>query len=180
MITAWPSSNKRPRLTSRFKTICHFLLLCHLLEYECMQNPISPSVRSAIQTILAGYPQVVAVYLYGSHGRGTANTLSDIDIAVMLAKPSDATGDFHLDIIGEMMRIFHTDQVDVQLLTIDTPPALAFRMIQGKVLYCRSLKTKALIEAQVLSRYQDFQPFLTSQFSAMEQRIKEGHYASGH
>lgn len=150
--------------------------------FDAPDTLLSMITKEQTHTIInycAAHPQVVAVYLYGSHSRGTANALSDIDIAVMLAKPSDANVDFHLGVIEEMMRIFHTDDVDVQLLSLDTPPALAFRMIQGNLLYCQSVKTKAMIEAQILSRYQDFQPFLAIQFSAMEQRIKDGYYASG-
>lgn len=123
-------------------------------------------------------PQIVAVYLYGSHARGTANPLSDIDIAVVLSGNYEDTEKLHLDFIGKIGEILKTDNVDVQLLTANTPPALGLSMIKGIPIYIKSSSQKTSIEAQILSRYQDFVPFLNLQISEMEKRIKEGTYAS--
>lgn len=133
---------------------------------------------TAVASYFSNQPRVAAVYLYGSHARGSANRLSDFDIAVMLEQVDDQTPELQLDAIGTLMGIFQTNDIDVQILTPQTSPALAVRMIQGKLLYCRSLTKKTAIEAQILSRSQDFEPFMRLQIQEMEKRLKEGVYAN--
>lgn len=135
--------------------------------------------RTAAASYFSTQPQVVAVYLYGSHARGSANQLSDIDIAVMLDHVDERTSQLQLDAIGALTGIFQTNDVDVQMLTPQAAPLLALRMIRGTLLYCRSLTKKTVLEAQILSRSQDFEPFMRLQFQEMEKRLKEGTYASG-
>ena len=69
------------------------------------------------------------------------------------------------------MEIFQTDHIDVQLLTLQMSPALAVAMIRGIVLYSRDDKKRVEIEAETLSRYQDFAPFLSYQIVCMERRF---------
>lgn len=139
---------------------------------------IAKDKMQAIRAYFSNQPEVVAVYLYGSFARGTNNALSDIDIAVMVEKFDETTSKRHIEFIGAMMDIFKTDDVDVQILTMDSPPAIALAMIKGQVVYCRSVALKAAIEAVILSRYQDFAPFINYQISEMEKRLKAGTYAN--
>ncbi len=133
---------------------------------------------SALTEYFSTQPHVVAIYVYGSQARGTANALSDIDIAVMLDLQKKDTDRLHLQFIDKLMQIFQTDAVDVQILTPQTAPVLALEMIKGKPVYVKSTAQKANIEAQIMSRYQDFQPFLKLQITEMEKRLKESTYAA--
>lgn len=138
---------------------------------------INRKQKDAIISYFSADQRVIAVYLYGSLARGSANQLSDIDIAIMLERTDGHTLKLQLDAIGALMQIFHTNDVDVQILTPQTPPALAFRMIKGVSLYCSSLIKKVAIEAQILSRNQDFEPFMRLQIQEMEKRLEGGTYA---
>lgn len=140
---------------------------------------ITTNQRTAVTSYFSTQPRVVAVYLYGSHARGSANQLSDIDIAVLLDRIDERTSQLQLDAIGTVMGIFQTNDVDVQMVTPQTAPLLAREMIRGTLLYCRSLAKKTALEAQILSRSQDFEPFMRLQIQEMEKRLKEGTYASG-
>lgn len=138
---------------------------------------ISQKQKDAIISYFSVDQRVIAVYLYGSHARGNSNQLSDIDIAIMLERTDEHTLELQLDAIGALMQIFHTNDVDAQILTPQTPPALAFRMIKGVMLYRGSLIKKVTIEAQILSRTQDFEPFMRLQIQEMEKRLEGGAYA---
>ncbi len=43
---------------------------------------------SKVIEIIKSHPNVVAIYLFGSHAKGEATPLSDIDIAVILENPT--------------------------------------------------------------------------------------------
>ena len=133
---------------------------------------------SSINQYFSTQPHIVAVYIYGSQARGTGNSLSDIDIAVMLDYQAEGKDQLHLQFIDKLMQLLHTDNVDVQLLTTQTSPVLALEMIKGKPICVKSASQKADIESQIMSRYQDFQPFLNLQITEMEKRLKEDTYAA--
>ena len=155
-----------------------FVLTSPVSLLHCVRM-ITTDQTIAMASYFATRPQVVAVYLYGSHARGSANQLSDVDIAVMMDHVDKRTSQLQLDAIGALMGIFQRNDVDVQMLTTQTAPVLALRMIRGTLLYCRSLTKKTELEAQILSRSQDFEPFIQLQLQEMEKRLKEGTYASG-
>lgn len=133
----------------------------------------------AIRELMKNYPQVVGVYLYGSHARDTENRLSDIDLGIMVDGGTAAATEFQLEMIGRMMEIFGTDNVDVQMLTEESPPALALAMLKGKMIYCRSGSVKISKEARILSLYQDFQPLIDLYAKHVVKRLEEGAYAAG-
>lgn len=135
---------------------------------------------NGLNDYFAAQQDVLAVYLYGSYARATNNPLSDFDIAIMPSLQIKDITRRHLDFIGAISSILKTDMVDIQLLTLQTPPALALSMLKGKLIYCKSFQQKASLEGQLLSRYQDFLPFQQLQIRSMEQRLKEGTYAGRH
>lgn len=132
---------------------------------------------SLIRNYFRTKPAVVAVYLYGSQARGTDNPLSDLDFAIMLEQLEEHSTALRLEIIGQLMKLLQTDQLDIQLLAPQTAPALALNMLKGKLLFCRSYAKKNAVAAQILSRYQDFQPFLSLQLKTMRERLEKGSYA---
>ena len=140
---------------------------------------LTPAQMTALEQYFMTQEKIIAVYLYGSYARGTNNALSDIDFAVMVERGFETSSTFHLDLIGEITRILKNDNIDVQLLTPQTPPTLALTMLKGKLLYCSSPQKKVDVESQILSRYQDFQPFLKIQLEAMSKRLEKGTYAGG-
>lgn len=110
---------------------------------------------AALREELVGLPDVVAVYLFGSHARGDAGPLSDIDVGILLkAKP-----DLHmlLDLVGVMMNIFG-DSVDVSILN-EMPLPIQYRVIaHGKILYVRDDIQRARFEAKIIDEYLDYKP----------------------
>ena len=69
---------------------------------------------------LRSHPKVVFAYLFGGLARGERRPLSDVDIAVCLADTVGAA-DAKLDILGKMIDILGTDEIDLVILNTASP-----------------------------------------------------------
>ena len=88
-------------------------------------------------TSLFDASDVVLAYLFGSQVKGTTNSESDIDIAVLLSDqiPQSEYGQRVVDLNTELIGIFQRDAIDVALLN-NAPPLLAFQVVRhGVVIY---------------------------------------------
>jgi len=102
---------------------------------------------------LSGIEGVICVYLFGSAARGDANTLSDIDLAILL-RP-DRRGDLSkamdvlVDVFGEK-----ADVSDLAAL----PLSIQFRAVRdGVLLYVADDLARARFEVQVMEEYLDME-----------------------
>lgn len=105
--------------------------------------------------ILSAYPEVVAVYLFGSFAKGEVKPLSDIDIAYLLyPQPSEDYLDKDLGLQAAITRALGTDEVDCYLLN-KAPLPLQHEVIRtGKVIYCRDPAAKERYENEVKQAYE--------------------------
>ncbi len=80
---------------------------------------------------------VVLAYLFGSYATKKANTLSDIDIAVLCAEKVDTMlyTEIQIELITTCIKLFKKNEVDVVVLNA-AAPLLAFQVVKnGAVLY---------------------------------------------
>jgi predicted nucleotidyltransferase len=109
---------------------------------------------------LSGAEEILLAYLFGSQADGTAGPQSDYDIALLVRQPSLA---LQARLVHEIGIILGTDWVDVVLLN-RAPVELAYAVIvQGQLLYQRSVAERVEFEAKVLSLYGDYLPVLRRQ-----------------
>lgn len=130
----------------------------------------------------AGLPSVRFACLFGSHARGQANALSDVDIAVLLDKSLDKNQrfDLRLDMTADVSRILRTNDVDIAVLN-DTPVALSYRVVRdGILLFCRDRDEMVAYCARILSEYFDFLPVLQLFEKATLERARRGELSSGY
>jgi hypothetical protein len=64
---------------------------------------------------LESHPKVLFAYLFGGLAKGSLQPLSDVDIAVYLAD-SYSFSDIKLDILGNLMAVLQTDEIDLVVL----------------------------------------------------------------
>jgi predicted nucleotidyltransferase len=135
-----------------------------------------------IDGLFAARPDVVLAYLFGSHARGTAGPLSDVDIAV-LARPgmnSHQLFDLRLELIGDLMARLACNDVDVVLLN-QASLALSYRVLRdGRLLYCRDEQVRIEYQAGIVSRYLDFKPIIERHERAILDRARRGELTRGH
>lgn len=97
------------------------------------------------------------VYLFGSHARGDAGRLSDVDIAVYFhQKDPVKRHDQLFQIAGDLSQSLKTDNVDIVSLNDLESPLLKFRIIkEGKILFERE-PFRILVEPKIMNDYFDF------------------------
>ena len=105
-------------------------------------------------------PGGVAVYLYGSEGRGTPGPGSDVDLAVLYAEPPAGTLDspsFALE--AELERLLGRP---VQVVVLNSAPAdLVHRILRdGRLLFEADRSARIAFEVRARNEYFDLLPIL--------------------
>jgi predicted nucleotidyltransferase len=129
-----------------------------------------------IVSLLAGRPEILEAYLFGSLSRGDASAHSDVDIAVYVdrAQLPDAPFGYVAALTTELMRALGRNDVDVVLLN-DAPPLLYHRVLRdGRRLVSRDLTATTRREGYALSRYCDYVPQLRKIAAAQRRRFEDG------
>lgn len=119
-------------------------------------------LRQQVEAMMTTPPNVCLVYLFGSQVSGTTGPLSDVDLAVLLTH-----GTSMLQAMAELEHRFAVtlDGRRANLVVLNQAPIeLAYAVIaQGTIIYQRSLAERVEYEAEVMSRYGDYLPFLQAQ-----------------
>jgi hypothetical protein len=138
--------------------------------------------QAATADVFAAGADVCLAVLYGSHARGQAGPLSDVDLAVLLEGACDPARYFEirLDLIGRLMQALNTNEVDVVILN-QAPLALQYRVARdGIVLYARHHDHMIEFVSQTVSRYLDFKPVLERHERAILARARQGDLLHGY
>jgi hypothetical protein len=108
-------------------------------------------IRPIVEELKRG--EVQAIYLFGSHAKGSARPTSDIDICVITNK--DIPRSTKEEIMSNSSR-----NIDVSLFW-DLPPTIRFRVFQeGKPLYTKDELSLQRIKVDTLKSYLDIQPMI--------------------
>jgi predicted nucleotidyltransferase len=138
--------------------------------------------KPALEAYFAALDDVVLAYLFGSHARGQAGPLSDVDVAVLLAdRPDDGRCfDRRLEIMGGLMDILRLNDVDVAILN-QTPLALRYRVVRdGALLFCRDHQAMIEFRVRTVNEYLDFKPVIEQHERAILQRARKGQLLHGY
>ena len=115
----------------------------------------------------------VAVYLFGSQIKGTADPMSDVDIGVIFGGKDTAINDL-LILQDDLQRLFGSTRVDLVLLETASV-TVAFKAIsQGEVIYSTNDEIRTDFEERVLRDYHDLAPFLKKFYRDVQEAIMEG------
>jgi len=74
---------------------------------------------AGVKNYLKSRDDVLFAYLFGSLSKGRPSPLSDVDVAVFLREGD--LSEKRLEILGHLMKILKTDEVD--LVILNTPPS---------------------------------------------------------
>jgi predicted nucleotidyltransferase len=132
--------------------------------------------RRTLADLFEREPDVVAAYLFGSHARGEAGPLSDIDLAVWLDDSQDARQRLRrrLALTARVASLLGTDEVELVVLN-GAPPLLAQRVIRdGERLAERSARERIRLETEAVIRYLDTIPLRQQLGRILERRLAEG------
>lgn len=123
--------------------------------------------------------EVRFAYLFGSWARGTANPLSDIDVAVYLDEESlgeDYPYGYAAELIADLMKIARTNRVDLVILNA-APPLLRFEVARyGLPLICRVAAERDQFLAEAWDEYEHMRGVLDAKIASFSQRLKAGRF----
>lgn len=118
--------------------------------------------REALGRVLDGFPDVAAVYAYGSRVTGEARAGSDLDLALVLTEP-DATPDPLLAerISARLMTELRSPvEVDAHLATALPLPVRGRVLTTGVLLYEADPSARVEFETSTRRLYFDFLPLI--------------------
>ena len=131
--------------------------------------------RQPLQGLFQQHPVRLA-YLFGSQAARRTHPSSDVDVAVLLDESltSDERFAERLRLLGDLSRIFGTDNVDLVVLN-EAPPLLAYETLRhGVLLYCADAQTRIEFQVRTRRAYEDTMPLRRVLSEAMVARLKAG------
>ena len=125
-----------------------------MIKYKQLPDNILKLIPKAV-SYLESHPKVIFAYLFGSLSKGKPSPLSDVDIAVFLKKGNNLA-DRKLEILGKLIDILETDEIDLVVLNTANLP-LAMRILKNKKLIVdKDPFARHLFESLVMRKYFDF------------------------
>jgi predicted nucleotidyltransferase len=121
-----------------------------------------------LEKVFQKYPQIQAVYLFGSTASGKTHAESDLDLAILPEKPSLRSK--KLAILADLTREGFSD---VDLVFLDTNDVvIKFESVrQNRLIYCSKDFEANAFFSLVVRQYFDFAPYLKIQREAYKRRV---------
>jgi predicted nucleotidyltransferase len=128
-------------------------------------------ITQHIWSVFEEYPEVEAVFLFGSYAEGRARPDSDLDLA--LVGPRAKLAPQKLDLLAKLIYAGF-DHVDLVLLD-GADPALRFEAVHpNRLIYARPGFDRGGYYSLALREYFDFEPYLRVQREALKRRLSGG------
>ncbi|MCP4166846.1 MAG: nucleotidyltransferase domain-containing protein [Chloroflexi bacterium] len=125
----------------------------------------------SLANVFGKYPDIQAVYLFGSVAEGRTHVESDMDLAIV--PRLEFCPPLKLDVLADLARIGFCD-VDLVILDTDDIVLLHEAVRQNNVIYQTEEFDRGAFYSMVVRRYLDFQPYLMVQRHALKSRILHG------
>jgi predicted nucleotidyltransferase len=135
--------------------------------------PSTHDLTERLRHLLAGAPGVLVAYLYGSHARGQAGPLSDVDVALLLDGDDEER---RLELTAAIAHAVAPARADVVILN-DAPSALSYRVLRdGTVLASRDERVRVQHWVRTVDRYLDMAPARRLLAAGTRNRLREGRF----
>lgn len=118
-------------------------------------------LKERLPKLVTDFPEIRLVYLFGSQVTGQTGPQSDYDLGVLLDREGDSAPT-RAALEHALAAKLAFERLDVVWLA-EATVELAFTVIQGLLVYERDLADRVEYEAQVMSRYCDYLPYLRAQ-----------------
>jgi predicted nucleotidyltransferase len=125
-----------------------------MIKYSKLPENILQVLPEAVD-YLKSHPQILFAYLFGSLARGKPQPLSDVDIAVYL-KQGGNIAEKKLDILGNLMAILQTDEIDLVVLNTAELPLVMNILKFKKVIVNKAPHERHIFESLTMRKYFDF------------------------
>jgi predicted nucleotidyltransferase len=133
-------------------------------ELEVRLKDLVPHLRE--------FPNVLAVFLFGSQADGYATPESDIDLGVLFAREPDLEEELDLEVT--LCDLLGTERVDVVNLN-RADLLLRHRAISGRLIYERDAERVSDFIEETILRYIDYEPDLRAFYRDYDQALEEAY-----
>ena len=117
---------------------------------------VEVDVKTAAES-LAGFPCIVAAWVFGSAQSGSVRTGGDIDVALLF--DHRPTLDELVDVRRALQKALHFDEIDLVPLN-DTAAILRFEAVSGQLIFCRNESVRAAFVSLTAREYESDMAFL--------------------
>lgn len=125
-----------------------------------------------LKKIFASYPEIVAVYLFGSFLKDQKNA-RDVDLAVLLKKPVKSQVDLYMSLYASVAKAMAPLEPDLLFLHSAALPVRFEAVSAGEVIYCADDEIRTDFEYLVSGEYMDFNYHLDRARQELFEVIKE-------
>ena len=125
-----------------------------MIKFERLPDNILQYLPGAAD-YLESHPKVIFSYLFGSLAKGRPLPLSDVDIAVYLADSLSVIDD-KLDILGKLMEILQTDEIDLVVLNTASISMVMNVLKCKKIIVDKDPFARHVFESLSMRKYFDF------------------------
>ena len=116
--------------------------------------PDLAAIKRGVSRCLSKRREIDAAYVFGSVATGRTRRDSDVDVAVLIARPmpSKRAFGYRLDLIADLGSALHRSDVEVVILN-DASPLLAHRVLsKGTLVFERSASARIGFQVRTASR----------------------------
>jgi len=132
---------------------------------------VETALVQALRGVLDAVPAIRVAYLFGSCAREDFGPTSDVDVALLAARPIDL---MDLAAIGEQLGAVVDRRVDVADLR-SAPPLVCRQVVaEGEVLLVRDPLLRFDFEQEVVRRCEDTRPLRAEQQLLLRERLAHG------
>lgn len=144
-----------------------------MIEASASTVPPTKDLTESLRRLLTGAPGVLVAYLYGSHARGRAGPLSDVDVALLLDSDDE---ECRLELTAAIAQVVAPARADVIVLN-DAPLALSYRVLRdGTILTSRDDQARVEHWVRTVDRYLDMAPARRLLAAGTHNRLSEDRF----
>ena len=125
-----------------------------MIKFNRLPENILELLSGAAQ-YLEDNPKTIFAYLFGSLAKGTPSPLSDVDFAVYLADNLYSKDD-KLNILGNLMNILQTDEIDLVILNTAGLPLVINVLKNKRIIVDKDPFARHIFESLSFRKYFDF------------------------
>ena len=133
---------------------------------------IEEHVLEQLRRVFEDYPEILAVYAFGSRTAGSARADSDYDLAIV-SRRGESARSRKVDILADLVSA-GIDNVDLAFLDHDKIVLSREAVRMNQLIFRRPEFDRGAFYSRIMRMYFDFLPYLKIQREAMKERILHG------
>jgi len=116
-------------------------------------------IRKNLEPYFRRHFEIDCAYVFGSVAKRRTNSLSDIDIAVLISPANIKERAYHYGykacLVTDMMKLLKTSRVDLVILN-SAPVLLQHRVVcTGRLIYSRNEKKRIALQTAAINKHND-------------------------